>query len=360
MKKVTTLIGRDDLVAQLLKETRKGRSCVLYGKVGVGKSAILDAVARRLERRRDERRHLDAYAADRCSDQRECDQVAKLPEGGDRRHGQQRQKNRRTSRRLLVMYLHEHHGKAQFVHIAQRLMLAGMVKPSALDLAKKYDDEAAATLDWSVHKRGVNRLSMQDISRAIIPAMKEYKEAGKGKVIIFVDDMTKLTPTQEAFWLAVLEFAQIVTSASKKSGAVRKMWWQMKEIKVPPLDADASTRIVKEYIGKKGIMIEEQRLYIPHVVKQSGGNPQAIYDMLKDSEAEKVISKKMVREMRHQAGVRYWNFTPIMLILLACVVAARYVGIGTGDKELYVLAGISFAFLMIGRMFLTRDMNSAN
>lgn len=359
MKEVTGLIGRDDLVDQLIREVRKGKHCMLFGPVGVGKSAVLDEVARKMERRQEERRHLDPYS-DGPEKQRDGDHVAELPEGGDRRRGQQRQKERRRSRKLIVMYLHEHQGKAQFVHIAQRLLLTGIVKPSALDLAKKYDSVQPAALDWSVHKRSVNRLSMQDISRAIIPAMKEHREAGKGRVVIFVDDMTRLTPTQEAFWLAVLEFAQVVTSASKKSGAVRKMWWQMKEIKVPPLDAEASTAIVREYIGSKGIMIEEPRLYVPHVVKQAGGNPQALHDMVRDSAAEKVISKQMVREMRHQAGIRYWNFTPIMLVLLACVVAARYVGIGTGDKELYVLAGIAFAFLMVGRLFLTRDMHSAN
>jgi hypothetical protein len=138
------------------------------------------------------------------------------------------------------------------------------------------------------------------------------------------------------------------------------MWWQMREIKIPPLDPEASAQVVTEFIGNKGIMIESPRMYIPHVVKQSGGNPQAMYDMLRDSEAEKVVDKRQIREMRHQAGVRYWNFTPIMLLLMACVVAARYVGIGTGDKELYVLAGISFAFLMIGRMFLTKGMSQAN
>lgn len=41
--------------------------------------------------------------------------------------------------------------------------------------------------------------------------------------------------------------------------------------------------IVKKYITAKGVLIESPDLYISHVVKQSGGVPQAIYDMLDES-----------------------------------------------------------------------------
>ncbi len=51
MKAITGLIGRDALVEKAVQEARKGRHVLLTGPVGAGKSAVLEAVIERLERR---------------------------------------------------------------------------------------------------------------------------------------------------------------------------------------------------------------------------------------------------------------------------------------------------------------------
>ncbi|MDO9240064.1 MAG: ATP-binding protein, partial [Methylicorpusculum sp.] len=152
--------------------------------------------------------------------------------------------------------------------------------------------------------------------------------------VIAVDDLTLLTPTQMAFWLAIFDHAQVVGCASDKKARVRKLWWKMKEMSVRPLPAEVIRDIVKKYIVTQGVLIESPDLYISHVVKQSGGVPQAIYDMLDESGKERIIDKRKVREMRHDAGVFYLDFTPMVMILGAVIVSIRYVGMGTGDKTL--------------------------
>jgi hypothetical protein len=74
---------------------------------------------------------------------------------------------------------------------------------------------------------------------------------------------------------------------------------------------------------------------------QSGSVPQEIQDMLDESAKERVIDKSKVREMRHEAGVSYFDFTPVMLVSGALIVSMRYVAMGLGDKMLYIMAGIS-------------------
>ena len=100
------------------------------------------------------------------------------------------------------------------------------------------------------------------------------------------------------------------------------------------------------------MLIESRGHFISHVVKQSGGVPQAMFDMLDESQKERVIDKRKVREMRHDAGVRYLDFTPVMLFLGAGIVAMRYVGMGTGDKTLYVMAGMGAALFLTFRFFM--------
>jgi hypothetical protein len=68
--------------------------------------------------------------------------------------------------------------------------------------------------------------------------------------------------------------------------------------------------------------------------------------MLADSAKERVVDKRKIREMRHAAGVRYLDFTPVMIVALASVVGARYLAIGTGDTELYIFAGMLAAVVI--------------
>ena len=118
------------------------------------------------------------------------------------------------------------------------------------------------------------------------------------------------------FWLAVFE-AQVIGCASAKKANLAKLWWKMTEIAVLPLTPETTREIVQTYITKQGMLIESPSLFAGHIVKQSGGNPQAIADMLEDSSKERLVDKQRIREMRHAAGVRYFDFTPVMIVALA-------------------------------------------
>ncbi|MGH8572010.1 MAG: ATP-binding protein, partial [Gammaproteobacteria bacterium] len=324
MKRITGLIGRDELVIDVVREIRKGKHVLLTGPTGIGKSMVLQAAIKRIERRREELQQMDLDLTNPEIG------VVDGPE-------------RRQERPITVAYLRDHQAKGQFVALSKRLLEAGIVKPSALGLPKRMD---SAPIDWAECKRTVNRQGIRDITGAILPAIHAYKENGGGRLIITVDDMTFLTPTQSAFWLAVFDQAQLVGCASAKKDGNRKLWWRMKEIEVPALTPEASTEIVRTYIARKGILIESPELYISHVVKQAQGNPQAIADMLDDSAKERVVDKRRIREMKHAAGVRYLDFTPVMIVSGACIIGARYVAIGLGDTTLYVMAGMAAALFL--------------
>ncbi|MDS4070080.1 MAG: hypothetical protein RKO24_10735 [Candidatus Competibacter sp.] len=108
------------------------------------------------------------------------------------------------------------------------------------------------------------------------------------------------------------------------------------------------------------MLIESPGLFVGHVVQQSGGNPQAIADLLADAGKERRVDTRKIREMRHAAGVRYLDFTPVMIVALASIVGARYLAIGTGDTELYVFAGMLAAVVISVRVFLFRGAGKAN
>ena len=301
MDKIVGLQGRDDLVTDLVTEIRKGKHVILTGSVGVGKSAVLRA------------------ALDKVSDKVE-----------------------------LLIRLYDHQAKGQFVEMARQMLELGLVSAKELELPVKFHDMAAKDIDWREIKSQVNRLCMRDLTLAIIPALARAPT----KPVIAVDDLTSLTPTQMAFWLAIFDHAQVIGCASEKKARVRKLWWKMKELVVKPLPQAVIRDIVKKYIIAKGVLVESPELYISHVVKQSGGIPQAIYDMLDESGKERIIDKRKVRAMRHEAGVSYLDFTPMVMILGALIVSMRYIGMGTGDKTLYIMGGMGAALFLTLRFFI--------
>ena len=310
MKHVTGLIGRDELIEQVAREARKGRNLLLIGRAGIGKSTVLEAVLDRLIVRRD----------------------------------------------LIVLHVNEHQAKGQFLEIARGLLESGLLKPSALELDAGLDALDPAALEWAKIKRQVNRLSIRDLTAAIVPAI----HAHRGRVLIAVDDLTAVTPTLVAFWLAVLDAAQLIACASEKRKNVARLWWKLAEIEIPPLPTERAREIAQTYLQQTGTLVESPALFVAHVVQQANGNPQALADLLADSAKERVVDKARIRELRHAAGVRYLDFTPVMIVALASIVGARYLAIGTGDTELYVFAGMLAAVVISIRVFLFRGAGRAN
>ena len=194
MRDITGLIGREHLVEKAAQEVRKGRHVVLTGKVGVGKSSVLEAILECLERRREERAPVDTESDDSPSEHGERGERAERE-----RYGHERSKRTRTA-----IHVTDHQPKAQFVAITRKLLAAGLLDPLALELPEPYQDLPPEQIEWAKIRRHVNRLSMRDLTAAIIPALHDYH----GKVIIAVDDLTNLTPTLVAFWLAVFDAAQ--------------------------------------------------------------------------------------------------------------------------------------------------------
>lgn len=328
------LLGRDEGVAELVREIRKGKHLVLTGAVGVGKSALLRAALRVVEPRPSEWAQFDPVAAEAAP---------AVPPAPD------------PDRRVLV-YVSETQAKAQCLQIARRLLETGLLDPAALELAETYRRMPPQAIPWKAIRRQVNRLSIRDLSGAILPALYAHP----GRVLLAVDDMTHLTPTQQAFWLAVCEHAQLVTCASGRKPGLRKLWWRLTPIEVPALSPEAAAALVRDRIARQGLLIEAPELYVGHVVKQAGGNPQAIMDMLDASAKERLVNKRQIRAMQHAAGVRYADFTPVMLIAGACVIGTRYVAIGLGDTALYVLAGLGAALFLSLRVVLSRGPGRAS
>ena len=194
MDDIVGLIGRDEVVADLVAEICKGKHVILTGPVGIGKSAVLRAALEQVSGKVD-----------------------------------------------LIIKLYDHQAKGQFVEMARQMLALGLVSAQELDLPAQFHDVAPAQIEWKEIRNRVNRMSMRDLIQAIIPALA----GAESKPVVAVDDLTSLTPTQMAFWLAIFDHAQVVGCASEKKARVKKIWWKMKEIAIKPLPVPVIREVVR-------------------------------------------------------------------------------------------------------------------
>jgi len=77
---------------------------------------------------------------------------------------------------------------------------------------------------------------------------------------------------------------------------------------------------------------------------------------------ERVVSKRQIREMRHQAEIKHLDFTSVMIVGGggALIIGSRYLAIGLGDTALYIVAGMAAALFRSLRFFLFRGAGKAN
>lgn len=347
MRQITGLLGRETLIEEVTRELRKGRHVLLTGPVGVGKSAVLEAAIGQLEPRASERWRIGQSAPGIFAVAAE--QPRPHPDPEKPLSGQQ----------YTILYLTDHQAKGQFVSMTRQLLETGLAKPSAFDLPEELDEVSLEALKWDKLKRTINRQSVRDLTSVIIHVLHRHRQEGR-KVIIAVDDMTCLTPTQQAFWLMIFDQAQVIGCAVTKGKGWSKLWWKMREIAVEPLPSETATAVVREFIAQQGMLIESPDLYVSQVVKQSGGNPQAVYDMLDHSSKERLVDKRQIRELRHQAGIEYVDFTPVMLLLGAGMICLRYLAKGLDDTALYLLAGMGAAVFLGMRLMLARGMGKTS
>ncbi|MCK7577082.1 MAG: hypothetical protein MZV65_15455 [Chromatiales bacterium] len=136
--------------------------------------------------------------------------------------------------------------------------------------------------------------------------------AHQGRVLIAVDDLTAVTPTLVAFWLAVLRRRPAARLRQRAAPERRQAVVEAGRDRDSAAGA-RSTRgsIAQTYLRQTGTLVESPPLFVAHLVQQANGNPQALADLLADASKERVVDKQRIRELRHAAGVRYLDFTPV-------------------------------------------------
>ena len=312
-------IGRDREAIQLISAIDRGQKVLVSGRTGVGKSALL------------------RYVHDVLS-QREDVLTSWIPAG-----------NTKDVLLALARQCHEN---------------VGLVVPDEL-IPKQHFARARRLgfLPWKDLERTLRRLNTKALSEIIIKTLDHGKSSGEfdnQRCIIFIESLD-MPPGQVEFLSKIFGSAQIVAAIDDKNkrAALKRLLWSFQtKIDLRPLDLKTSEQIAEDWLSKNPLRFSDHRLkrrFVRHVAQDSGGVPEAIAGMLAHAATEDEITPAKVNTFSHEASERYFDMTPLLLIVMIVLMAMRYVSRGLSEAELMMLSGVGSA-VFFGFMFFMRAM----
>ena len=230
------------------------------------------------------------------------------------------------------------------------------LKPTLLDLISALHHNGdfiiegieAEYLSWDELYKKLNRLNIKELMSALLANLQ-----GKGYVLL-LDHLETATPSMAKKVLDLMKATTIIGAANKLKSNLKTLWWRFEPIDLPPLNKEESKQLLWSLISKDNI--SDDKLLEHRVQNQANGNPLSIYELAEKVKREGNLTQEGIRELRHQAGVRFIDITPVFFIIGTLVIALRFIALGLNSTELYILAGVSGGFFIGLRYFLYRSM----
>jgi len=189
-------------------------------------------------------------------------------------------------------------------------------------------------MEWEDVRRKIAPRRVSELAQLITECMRD-----RGYTLV-LDHLERATPTMLPHLDALMDVALVIGGADELKPQAQRLWWAFERIEVPPLAREEARRLLWQVAERD--RVRNPQLFESRVLQQSGGNPLAIITMAARARTA-ALSDREIRGLQHGAGTRYVPLTPILLVLGALVVAARFVALGLNDRDLYVLAGLGYA-----------------
>jgi len=173
------------------------------------------------------------------------------------------------------------------------------------------------------------------------------KIKGAKPPILIIDNLNNLKVSDVDSFLTLLENFTMLGSTDVTNPRLKQIWWKFKQIELNPLGEEASKELIK-YLTQN-LSISDYEMLETRILTLSNRLPLAIVDMVHQVSHLPVVTKEAIREIYHEAGVYYRDWTTAIIVIYWVAVIFRFLALGTRSYEAYFLAGFGVTFLMILR-----------
>ena len=203
-------------------------------------------------------------------------------------------------------------------------------------------------LTWGELKPQPAKLTAPELVQLISPLL--------ANALLVVNDFDGITAATarilEPFFAVALIVGAITTL--DEAPELQPFFWHFHLLPIRPLSMEDSRTLLWQQIDRA--TIADPYTFEQHVLQTACGNPLAIRELAAQATRLPITTPAQIRRLHHDAGIRYVDLTPGLLVLGACAVVMRFLALGLNDIETYILAGSVGAFFLVGRYFIYRTM----
>jgi energy-coupling factor transporter ATP-binding protein EcfA2 len=308
MEEVARFVGRvretEDVTAAILA----GKSVLIVGRTGIGKTALMREVAHRLD-----------------GHEKPCIWVPK--------------DTTKQVFRALAQALHETYGLSLPADILPKQTLARA--------------QRNGFLPWSDLTRPLWRLPTAAVHSILLQTLRDHP------TVVMLESL-EVPPSQADFYRDLIEVCQIVAGMDSNNyrSRIKKLLWKFgHKLELKPLILEESRSLVELQLQAQPVRFATEKVrerFVQAAAQASGGVPEAIRSIVEAAAAEGEITPAKVHGFGHEAGKTYLDMTPFVLFGMLGFMVLRYLSKGLSDVEMAVIAGIGMTLFAAARMLMSR------
>jgi DNA replication protein DnaC len=234
-------------------------------------------------------------------------------------------------------------GKTQILkHIVQKESAAIWISsPIPIkDMLKKID---ATLYPETAHS---SRTSTREILEHIV------HNANANFPLLIIDDLNNIKASDLPIILTLLEHCPILAAAENTEPRLKQLWWKFKIIELEPLDNETCKTLIR--YSTQSMSIRDYELMETKLLNSANGIPLSLTDTIKQLSYDSIVTEEAIRNISHDAGLKYRDWTPAIIILWALLIMSRFIALGTHSFEGYILVGFGTSFFLVVKYFMGR------
>jgi len=168
--------------------------------------------------------------------------------------------------------------------------------------------------------------------------------------VIIIDNLTKLKSSDSDVIIQLLKIVTILASTETLTPKLKSLWWKFKQIDLPPLTEKSSKVLIKHLT--QHLSITDYEMMETRLLTLSNGIPVSMVETVRQLGYKNVVTCQSIRDVYHDAGVKYRDWSYGIIILWALLVMSRFIALGTHSFEGYILAGFGTSLILVSKFFL--------
>jgi hypothetical protein len=150
------------------------------------------------------------------------------------------------------------------------------------------------------------------------------------KIAVFIDDLEKASPKHAIFLTHLGNWNTVyLAGVGHFKERVKKLLWGKQKIRVKAIDRKYRLKLGRYVAKSLGCMISPE-----DIANQSKGIPGRAWAIGKG---------EVIRDDDERVEGEEINIAPVMLVFVVGIMMTRYIAMGIGERDLYVLAGMGMA-----------------